>query len=40
MLEQIEKEGYKGGKGKGEPKQGLKAMNKPDVDLTDVECPF
>lgn len=38
MLEQIEKEGYKGGK--SEPKQGLKAMNKPDVDLTDVECPF
>lgn len=38
MLEQIEKEGYKGGK--GESKQGLKAMNKPDVDLTDVECPF
>lgn len=39
MLEQIEKEGYKGGN-KGESKQGLKAMNKPDVDLTDVECPF
>lgn len=39
MLEQIEKEGYKDGN-KGKPKQGLKAMNKPDVDLTDVECPF
>lgn len=39
MLEQIEKEGYKGGKGKSEPKIGLKSM-KPDVDLSDIECPF
>lgn len=42
MLEQVEKEGYKGNSGnKSVPKQGLKNMPKaPDFDPSTVECPF
>ena len=41
MLEQIEKEGYKGNsKDNGAKGAGLKAMNKNNFDLKDVDCPF